>query len=578
MANVAFRRGNQSTLPQNAVDGVFYYTRDTHKLYVGDGTTMVDLTHFVNYVDSQNDLNNVTARPGDIYYITGENILCIKNPAGQNPAWTQINPDTRLASADNAVTLSDTTVDGKKKVTVTTSVSDTGATPATATGNFSIVEGNSNVHITRNGNTITISTDNSSDDHMYSLGTVSNSTTGGTVKLTEKLGGTETQNGSTQINFVGSGDVTVTSSGSTGTGANTVTIDVPTQHIANGLAFNSSGVLTSSAELTTGANSNSSVTPTIKYGKPATAGGAQPESSVFVSGNASLDVYTTGQVDTLLSGIQASMDAMTYKGAIGASAAQTLLAGTAGKVGDTYKVSEDFTYGSGANAESFKAGDLIIAKGTDDNVTWDHIASGDDQMVGGAVNAAYFQVKDNLADQSLLKVNLNEQSSSVTNRAAITVTGTVNNAGSNGVGAEVTYVFAHGDAGTGTAQAFTTTATNMTSSNPTTANGLNQSINVMSISGISLDAAGHVASITTSKYAIQDTHNQIQSVSTSASVSSNAGTYGITVSNTDGDSASASFVLKTSTTTPTTGGGIQISRPSGAATNEMYIDFVWGEF
>ena len=43
MANVLFKRGVQANLPQNgsAVDGVFYFTEDTNRLYLGKGTDRV---------------------------------------------------------------------------------------------------------------------------------------------------------------------------------------------------------------------------------------------------------------------------------------------------------------------------------------------------------------------------------------------------------------------------------------------------------------------------------------------------------------------------------------------------------
>ena len=37
MANIMFKRGLQANLPQTAVDGSFYLTEDTQRLYVGIG-------------------------------------------------------------------------------------------------------------------------------------------------------------------------------------------------------------------------------------------------------------------------------------------------------------------------------------------------------------------------------------------------------------------------------------------------------------------------------------------------------------------------------------------------------------
>jgi len=42
MANVLFKRGAQANLPSStsAVDGVFYLTTDTNRLYVGQGNNL----------------------------------------------------------------------------------------------------------------------------------------------------------------------------------------------------------------------------------------------------------------------------------------------------------------------------------------------------------------------------------------------------------------------------------------------------------------------------------------------------------------------------------------------------------
>jgi hypothetical protein len=39
--NVLFKRGKQQNLPSTALDGVFYLTTDTHRLYVGQDNVPV---------------------------------------------------------------------------------------------------------------------------------------------------------------------------------------------------------------------------------------------------------------------------------------------------------------------------------------------------------------------------------------------------------------------------------------------------------------------------------------------------------------------------------------------------------
>ena len=43
MANVLFKRGLQANLPKsNIIDGAFYLTTDTNRLYIGNNTELVD--------------------------------------------------------------------------------------------------------------------------------------------------------------------------------------------------------------------------------------------------------------------------------------------------------------------------------------------------------------------------------------------------------------------------------------------------------------------------------------------------------------------------------------------------------
>ena len=47
MANILFKRGKHSALPTTAVDGAFYLTTDSHRLYAGIGDELVDLNKYI---------------------------------------------------------------------------------------------------------------------------------------------------------------------------------------------------------------------------------------------------------------------------------------------------------------------------------------------------------------------------------------------------------------------------------------------------------------------------------------------------------------------------------------------------
>lgn len=93
MANVAFKRGLSTSLPTTAVDGVFYLTTDTNRLYVGNGTTMAELNRYIVTVNSTANLPTSPAL-GDFCYIKDENILAVCTSTTGSSKWTQVNPDT----------------------------------------------------------------------------------------------------------------------------------------------------------------------------------------------------------------------------------------------------------------------------------------------------------------------------------------------------------------------------------------------------------------------------------------------------------------------------------------------------
>ena len=127
MAQFSFKRGLQANLPSTGVDGAFYLTTDTHRLYVGQGTDVVPVNEGVKSVDNVAALPS-TATAGDFYYAKAENILCVYNGV----TFVQLNPDTGATSVTvtgtgNAITAA--TYDPKTR-TVTLTKGETFATKA----------------------------------------------------------------------------------------------------------------------------------------------------------------------------------------------------------------------------------------------------------------------------------------------------------------------------------------------------------------------------------------------------------------------------------------------------------------
>ena len=149
MANVSFKRGLQADLPNsNIVDGAFYLTTDTNRLYVGGANDKLELLNqsikFYTYDDVFRENSTVPKVEGQFYYLSDKNILCTFDKTKTHPdgEWVQINPDhndnTLVYVSGLNVTKVDNSADGGdiKKLTYTIKLnqekkesSDGGATP-----------------------------------------------------------------------------------------------------------------------------------------------------------------------------------------------------------------------------------------------------------------------------------------------------------------------------------------------------------------------------------------------------------------------------------------------------------------
>lgn len=387
MANVMFKRGTQKNIAKflatgasQAIDGAFYLTSDTNRLYVGkdiDGNgniKAVPVNQGVITVDSISKLPSKTAiESGQFYYATLENVLCVYS----GTQWVQINPDTNTKLSARSTT--GTTDTDFIVITDIVTQSDYVAgepvadTDDSFTSKFA-VKGTDGVNVSVEEYTdgtvkrprIVISQDAYTLKTSIATGDVNTFD----INLTDG-------HSSDKITFIGGDGVTFK-----GTDDEKVTINVHNTTLSgeasNSLSFDANGNLTSTIMDSDGYTVTDSVMPIIQYAPDDK--GAATETAKFISGTAALNVYSKAQIDDKLR----TLDAMTYMGTIGTGGKYTSIPTSEVKKGYTYKfISEDSIVIDG-KVTAVNIGDVIIANGTEGSdgylgtISWDLIPSGDD--------------------------------------------------------------------------------------------------------------------------------------------------------------------------------------------------------
>lgn len=540
MANVKFLRGTQTNLNtlingsgNRFTEGAFYLTTDTDRLYVAQSASeLVLLNSIVKHVANETALNAISDyEVGDFYYLDSENILCVRTATG----WKQINKNTTLSADADNITVTDANGGG---ALVTITVTDDSATPHVSTGSFIIKGGDARTTVAQENGVITISTA-AATNTTYDLSAVSGN------KI--RLAGNDSTND----------DVTIAGSGllanniSTNTSTNTITLNVPVPTTTVEQTFDDSGVLTTivtdSAATTAGSDT---ITPIIKLGTNSTEYKFIGTSAGSASGTATLPVYTKTEVDTAINNAKATIDAMTYKGTVSSSEASTKLAST-GNVGDTYKATNEIKNIGGVTGNDAKAGDLIIAEGTDGNVTWSVIPSGNDQSISAEVDASdkSFIVSDNDVAIGGIAIAAGSHIS-----ATGSVSGNVN-----------TITVAQ-------AQDYTAQTASGSSSNVTLngASSVDTSQTFTAVTAIQTDAYGNVVnnSVQTKTLTVVDTHAHPSSTNVGVSVNNNNATVELSVTDDDDITSTAgNLYLTTNGSVAVTGSG-----------STVYLDIVWGTF
>lgn len=392
MANVSFLRGKQSALParDKAQDGVFYLTTDTHRLYVGQGTELVDLNKYIKTVAKTTDLTTPTVdNLGDFYYVQEENLLVIaQQTAGDeaNPEYGYVlinqNTDTKVESAAFVASATD------KVATVTHTITEVGG--KTIPSSFDIEAGTGlSISASEDGKKIII------NGVTYGLDVVSVTVEGEeegstkkssvAVQLKDSAGNavgealTLKPGQNIELHEDGNGNVTISST-----------------YVDTHVTADSGSTMTWETDAE-GAKTGK-ITMTIKHNDGSEVPVTLAEPIVYYIGENSyvpysqLPVYSKEEIDNKLNGL----DAMTYKGTLGASNGSVKALPTSGiKAGDTYLVVDAIIY-DGSNTAY--PGDMLIASGEEENgfikeeedeatgamvakVTWNYVPAGDDAKV-----------------------------------------------------------------------------------------------------------------------------------------------------------------------------------------------------
>ena len=459
MAELLFKRGTHAKLPTTgkAVDGAFYLTTDTHRLYAGIGTDLVDLNQYINVVKNLTEANALpNLKEGDFVYLTEGNILAIVKSSNGKLEYVQVNAQGHNTSNKEL------TVTGKGN-TITLTVTDDLDNSVFDTFQVLGTKG-ANVAVGADGS-ITV------DGVTYS---VSGALANGTFNVQLAPDADHAANcPNSSVSLKAGNNVTFSSDA-----ANSLTISSKNTKIKKG-TFTADK--TGSASVTITDEDDNSAKASITNGFYYTVG--KKKTTVYNQND--LGVYTIDEVDKIVK----DLNAMVYMGPVDADPVGTLKTSATIRRGDTYMASGAITLSelgitTNNGVTTSKIGDLFIATGTEgddgylDTVIWTYIPSGDDSQT----DTTYHGV----ADAANHKLNLEDKND--TKVAAIQLTGSdkislASVATDDGKGLKTTFTHA----GPGAADA--------TKQNSTVGSQTLNSEGFALVSDVTVDATGHVSDV-----------------------------------------------------------------------------------
>lgn len=486
MANVYFKQGTQAKLDtlraaKSGIDGAFYLTNDTHRLYIGksDGS-ILPVNEGVTTVASTSELPSLAtdaaklAHQGQFYYISGSNILAVASGS----KWVQINPNTntKVDGLDVTVTEADGVATINTKVKNTT---DAGVTGGTAYDDSFTITGANGTTVSASGDAITITGD------QYALSTEAGATGSKSAKI--KL--TSDQSHNSEVTIKSGSNVTV--SRATDGAISIAATDTVLSAVAAGAGNDNQTSPSNNGFYVKVTDTKSSKTgtfdPVITIGKDADA------SYHFVSGTATLPVYTKSEIDKKIN----ELDSMSYKGVVGTGYNVTALPTTGVKAGDTYKV------GTALTTPKAKVGDLVIATGTEGtdgvltSITWEVIPSGDD----AATDTQYY---GSATENGLVIKNTTKQDTVAGITIAAGTAMTVSDSSNSTDDKTNTITITHADV-TRAADA-KGTALSMSGADTSVVSKLT----IPAVTAVASDDQGHITGITITDYEVKDTKSTVQ--------------------------------------------------------------------
>lgn len=523
-SNVCFLLGTQAKLNtmmtgKSGANGTFYLTSDTHRLYVGTSDGSVQpVNEGVTTIENLAALKKLEdPNPGEFYYLTAENILCVYN----GTSWVQINSDTNIYV--NQFSNSVAAVAGSGDVDVSTNlvnVNKDGSTNKSYSTKTTFKAGNG-ITLTADGanKAITIA---GVTNKAFSIAAAS--TTKGTVTLTDSAENT------TEFNL-SSADADLLKISADG--ANGLKLTPKNQKLKGAaITGKADGGFTLTINNHDSSNTTTDFNPTISYGGTKTSVG-------FKNGVATLDVYTKAEVDSVFK----SANAMTYKGLAGKAANSSLPEGTefakwdvstfvevGGKhsIGDTYLFAENVTItptGS-QTARTINKGTLAIAKSKGNvedrngfipaaNLSWDYVESTTDTDTTYSLNAK--DKKVTLVQHGGSNADAGSITFAAGNDISVTVT--------DGKAPTVTYSHvAHN------VDEKEDTALTQNKASTTSANRFQATTDVTVVSGITTNTQGHVTEVKTRQVTLVDTNVTPATMSYASALSTDAKTVNITPS------------------------------------------------
>lgn len=577
-SQVQFLLGTQADLEpyikgtSKAVNGTFYLTNDSHRLYVGNKEgKAVPVNEGVTTVDNLTLLQSTyaTAHPGEFFYVTDGNILCVcAGDQGGQKKFVQINNNT-----DSYVETAETTIAASGSVATISQV---------LTRNDSIAVNDSFKIATAEGIKVSVSEDKkiltltgtTNDNFAFTVtsdGT--NSTATAVLALTDSNG----DKVEATIKSAKS-DLLKMSKDDKGALVLEAKDQKPTALNLKATATGFSATLTNHDGMTIGGATGGTIEPQIKVGVEE----ANQETVNFVNGLATLNVYSKKDIDAKMK----ALNAMTYKGLVksdGNTSSATSLkwsqvvnnTGTPKiSIGDVYLFLDDitFTQTGSTKAEKYSAGTLAIAKssvsGEDGNgylvgtIDWDYVESTNDTDTTYALglNNKIVQLKEFKGDDTNVAGTI-EFADGDNITAAVT-----NTAKDGSVNAKV--VFNHNKLTPATP---TNTKASQNAAAVNASNVASTSTVVTVLDSIGVDAYGHVNKIQTKEVTLLDTNSTINKFADTVAVASNVATITSGLQLMHGNSMvgtekTASFKVKSNNLT------------LSAADNTLTIDLVWGTF